>query len=393
MFMNELGESCHPSTADICRYSGLDKKTVLKHIATAREAGWIGVSQHGYRGQKWKRQEYAARWPDRDLVAPCAPEDDGEGGGAVPPPSGTEKVVESTAEGGGTEGAKVVEHVHQDKTSPENIPNTSPVEKEGAGALDEKSSSEKAAPDETPGRADFQKRVARFCNGRGFVAGQWKNWDQVAFGWIADQFAKLNPEERAEAERWRDAYLLDCRERKTDPQGVGVFLRDKAWLAMEPILLERAEKQKQAQLAPQDRARPEGWAKFLGPVGMARLFVGLLQGQAEGLEVRQPFISDSALRSAWPFLWQFRAKLRQQPGAVFAERWHDMKGSMEPVPQGSEMLASWKQEFTDRGWLWLSEFDRIEVVFCPAGGPERLGEFEAAVRGTGNDGDRCEAAE
>src|SRR5690606_29974766 len=109
MFMNELGEGCYPSVADICRYSRLDKKTVLKHLAAAREAGWIAVSQHGYRGQRWKRQEYAARWPERDLVAACPPDDGEEGGGAVPPPSGAPKVVESVPEGGGIEGSKVVE--------------------------------------------------------------------------------------------------------------------------------------------------------------------------------------------------------------------------------------------------------------------------------------------
>src|SRR5690606_1204118 len=106
MFMNELGEGCFPSVADICRYSGLDKKTVLKHLVTAREAGWIVISQHGYRGQRWKRQEYVARWPERDLVAPCPPDDECEGGGAVPPPSSASKVVESVPQGGGIEGKK-----------------------------------------------------------------------------------------------------------------------------------------------------------------------------------------------------------------------------------------------------------------------------------------------
>ena len=391
MFMNELGESCHPSTADICRYSGLDKKTVLKHVAAAREAGWIDVSQHGYRGQKWKRQEYAARWPDRDLVAPCQPDDAGEGGGAVPPRFEAEKVVESAPEGGGTEGSKVVEHVHQDKTSPENIPNTSPVERD-AREHEGKSGSGKLDPSEVPGRADFEKRVARFCNGNGFTGGVWKNWDKVAFGWIAGQFAKLTAEERAEAERWRDAYLLDCRDRKTDPQGVGVFLRDKAWRAMDAALLERAEKLKRGHLAPEERAQPEGFAKFLGPVGMAMFFAELLVGERQGCAVHGPFVPDSELRDSWPALWRFRSLLRQKDGTIFGARWHGLKTAMEAVPQNTAVLAAWKQAFADHGWLWLAEFDRLEVVFCPAGGPERLSEFEAAVRGEDDAGGR-EAAE
>jgi hypothetical protein len=126
MFMNELGEGCYPSVADICRYSGLDKKTVLKHLAAAREAGWLAVSQHGFRGQKWKRNEYAARWPERDLVAPTPPACEPKGGGLAPPPSQGPKVVELAPEGGGIEGPKVVEEVHQDKTSPVTPPETSP---------------------------------------------------------------------------------------------------------------------------------------------------------------------------------------------------------------------------------------------------------------------------
>ncbi|MBX3751919.1 MAG: helix-turn-helix domain-containing protein, partial [Opitutaceae bacterium] len=135
MFMNELGEGCYPSVSDICRYSGLDKKTVLKHLACARDAGWIAIGQHGYRGQKWKRQEYAARWPARDLVASCPPDDAEKGGGTDTPPS--EKAVELVPEGGGIEGSKVVEQVHQDKTSPDTTPVNSPDAREGAPEREE----------------------------------------------------------------------------------------------------------------------------------------------------------------------------------------------------------------------------------------------------------------
>lgn len=130
MYMNEVGEGCYPSVANICEKSGLDKKTVLKHIGVARDAGWISVAQHGFRGQRWKRQEYAANWPERDLISGGVPVEENEGCGAVPPALKVNKVVELVPEGGGIEGSKVVEQLHQDKNSPITSPVTSPIERE-----------------------------------------------------------------------------------------------------------------------------------------------------------------------------------------------------------------------------------------------------------------------
>jgi len=245
-----------------------------------------------------------------------------------------------------------------------------------------------------PKTAAFQKRVMRFCSGRGYAAGPWRDWDaDGSLDWICRQFAALTPEERMEAERWRDAYLLDIAARKSAPQRPGIWLRDRIWTGLEPIILERAEKMRQGQLPPEERQHPEGWAKCLGPIGMARLFAELIDGQKKGLEVRQPFISDVQLRNAWPFVWQFRSLMRQKGGASFGQRWHELKPAMEAVPQGSDTLAAWKQCFAERGWLWFSEFDRVDVVFCPVGGPDGLEAFEAAIRGIGHDGAERQAAE
>ena len=117
MFMNEIGQSCFPSIADICRLSGLDKKTVRKHLAVAREEGWIEISNHGFRGQKWKRNEYAARLPECDLVAPNQKAERVEGGGTAPP-APDEKVGEFVTEGGGMAGPNVGELLCSPKTGP-----------------------------------------------------------------------------------------------------------------------------------------------------------------------------------------------------------------------------------------------------------------------------------
>jgi hypothetical protein len=249
----------------------------------------------------------------------------------------------------------------------------------------ERSDGDRNAPDgggeaaDTPGRAEFEKRVMRFCNGRGFAAGPWRDWDTSSPGWIARQFAALSVAERADAERWRDPYLLDLAARKKNPVPVGTFLRDRLWTGLDPMLLERAERHRQARLAPEERPRPDGWAACMGPVGMAWLMAKLLAGPEDAEAMARPIVTEAVLRDAWPALWWWQAVQRQRGGAAFDPQWHALKGAMEPVPAGTAMLARWRSEFEARGWKWLSAFDQAAVVYLPVGGPEGLEAFRAAV--------------
>jgi DNA-binding transcriptional ArsR family regulator len=248
---------------------------------------------------------------------------------------------------------------------------------------EEEASPETHQPEDNPTTAAFQKRVMRFCSGRGFQTGAWPDWDQSSPGWIGKQFASLSPTERGEAERWRDPYLLDFRDRKGKPMKVGIFLRDKAWTGLEPELLGRFDKWQQAKLGAEERSKPDGWAACRGPVGKAWVFGALLGGPTDDAAARELAASstcrDPQLERVWPKLMQWRAVLRQAGGIVFAERWHALKDAMEPVPAGTDVLAAWKAEFERRGWPWLVEFDHGDVVYCPKGGPDGLSEFEQAL--------------
>ena len=66
--------------------------------------------------------------------------------------------------------------------------------------------------------------------------------------------------------------------------------------------------------------------------------------------------------------------------------------AMEQVRVGSERWDAWQRLHAARGWPWLPDPGDQQWVYFPAGGPERLGEFEAAVRGEDDAGGR-EAAE
>ncbi len=235
--------------------------------------------------------------------------------------------------------------------------------------------------DDQPGTAAFDKRVLRFCSGRGFLAGPWPDFDTGAsLPWIGRHFAKLTPAERAEAERWRDAYLLDVKDRKLKPVAVGNFFAGRSWEALDPAILARAEKLKQAGLAPDERARPDGWAACLGPVGMAWLFAELRAGQPAGTVEPGSLWLTSRLQRDWPAIHGWSQRQQMAGGLAFGPRWHALKDRMEPVPQGTEGFAAWRAHFARQGWPWLSAFDGAAVLYAPKGGPDGLKVFGQAVR-------------
>lgn len=101
-YMNDVGQSCFPSTARLARETGLTKRTVITHLHKSRELGWITIGLHGFGGQNWRSHEYALRVP--------------EGGETRSPRQ--KKGGESVSKGGESDDKKVVKEVHP--ISPEN---------------------------------------------------------------------------------------------------------------------------------------------------------------------------------------------------------------------------------------------------------------------------------
>lgn len=88
--ISDAGDACCPSINDLVRETGLSKNAVIKHLAAAASSEWISVSQHGFRGQKWARNEYRINVPG--TVA--RPE---------PLPKGGERGAPPLAEGGASD--------------------------------------------------------------------------------------------------------------------------------------------------------------------------------------------------------------------------------------------------------------------------------------------------
>ena len=69
-FMNDTGDGCYPTTKQLSEATGLSERAVCTHIDIARQAGWLAVSVHGFKGQKWKNHQYQAAWPEDEGTEP-----------------------------------------------------------------------------------------------------------------------------------------------------------------------------------------------------------------------------------------------------------------------------------------------------------------------------------
>jgi hypothetical protein len=108
LHMNDVGEGCYPTTAQLALESGRSERCVCEHIQVAIEAGWIEVSKHGFAGQKWARNEYRPRWPDpTPNPVDETPQDDDGGTDAASAPSPEKALTQDQYLQKGTDAASV----------------------------------------------------------------------------------------------------------------------------------------------------------------------------------------------------------------------------------------------------------------------------------------------
>ncbi len=191
---------------------------------------------------------------------------------------------------------------------------------------------------------------------------QWPTFvaDDDALAWSA--FLSCSPEERqAGLDRQADYIASVKKAGRTTFKAYSSYWRKRMWEKLPPP---RAE-----QPASTDYAPP------FGPVWSAFVVGTVLLGEDDGRV-------GAIYRLA-----------RGGSGFRFGERWQRLKASMVAVPVGSETFEDWRAEFERRGWPWIPDPGSQPVVFFPAGGPDGLAGFEAAVRGQDGHGDQRQAAE
>ncbi|TDX72612.1 helix-turn-helix protein [Neorhizobium sp. R1-B] len=335
--MDATGGSCYPPVSELVDLTGLDKKTVLKHLEIAEEKGWIEVTQHGFRGQKWKRNEYVARWPGRDLTGEQATTFVSEGG-AVPPPSET-KVVEMVPEGGGNGSMKVVEELHQDKILPANIPANSPTAGAEEGVLR---------------RADRKKMERDFT----LWFASWKKGD-VDFArnaWFA-----LSDEERTECIERTPAYLRWAK--PSDLMAAAVYLKNRHWRDVPEEIV---------------TAPARGIAKVCGKLWMGTRLRALSQEPKgrivlttfdekcirDGEVSREALLHHKRMEHGWPLVTTMRDLARRKEPFVTSLVLLPYVADFRQVHRDSELFAAWADLHERRGWPFIEH--PPEYVWLPA---------------------------
>lgn len=333
MRMDAEGGSCFPSIAELASMTGLDKKTVRKHVWIAEMAGWLEVSAGMFGGQRWRRQSYRARWPD----------------GA----SETGKVGEMMPKGGGIDARKVGEPFPQDNNTPINSPDT----RAGAQGV----------------QIDRRKVNAAFL----VWFHDWPRFKDYSDTKAKRAWFDLSPEQRAACIALTPAFL-----RVTDHAQLGspvTYLRGRLWETMQP-----------------DTSRPSApervRAAYCGKLWMAWRFWLLLQpphpvtltavdrwmldtGRASEDEIMRARLRDAG----WPEVNEMISISRLRDREFYCT------SALMPVASGfvgvdptSDVFAAWRRLHERRGWPFIDRPAKF-VYFPPLA--DLAGDLDFEVEG------------
>ncbi len=363
--MNEHGEGCYPSEQTLAKETGYSRETVNRHISKARSAGWIEVRQFGFRGQKWRRNEYVARWPERDLLSTVI-EPEGSDGGSQPC---SEKVVIESQEGCDPPSHKVVIEDHTNP--PRNPPINPPSEREGARE-DEEEGTLKRSRDQS--RRLFRRGLEAYPEKSGSASEAEREWflltdeqQDQAIGRMTEQLAVWKSGGRS--------YL----------PAFSTYLRKRFWEGLPA--------------KPLPRERTHVGAAAYGKLWGARRFSRLLHPPTEKLPKPPDFIRlkiegggpdgekwkrHFLAQHGWPSVKRMHADAQIGRGDAVPKAFENVVEEFRQVQSDSVLMAAWRNEHERRGWPWF-EGSLPQFVWMPAGDNPResLVTFEATLRAAG----------
>lgn len=294
------------------------------------------------------------------------------------------------------------------------------IERESAGARDHGSEGTNAGPTVN---AELTKRVQKFCTGDGYAEGEWPKWGSSTIGYIAREFAKLSPEERDEACRWRDAFLAKCRrDRVTKPMPVGNYFRDRVWemltdrdkhlghtaaVAGRPVssdgrvavpvfgpawaaarMLAVSQLPRPVELPDDLRERKQSVFDAMRRTSISRaeswaMRAGLTFDGDGNLIFPDGFERAEAHRricdEGYPEANRLNEAAKDRHHVSVDARFERLKELCEPVPVGSDMWTAWADWHGEHNKPFVPEPKGMKVVYFPKGGPERIGDFLAAA--------------
>ncbi|WP_057465653.1 helix-turn-helix domain-containing protein [Pseudovibrio sp. POLY-S9] len=362
LFMNEMGESCYPSIDQLIEHSSLSKNAIMKHLEVARDAGWVSISQHGFKGQRWKRKDYVARWPERKLDAPSlterivnTAESEEEGGacGGLPP---LEKVVHEVDEGGARGGPNVVHEVDQDKNNPLNNPIPIHMRESARESENVKNDNKSKVSHET-----WVRRLKK-------AHASWSTFASDSADSAEKAWFDLTEDERLQASSKASAYERHCKQiGRTKMCAFAVYLKEKRWEKLPS---------KATGSGTAEPAKPFGklwgvyrFADLLQPhygnfPKPSAFLAGLLKGDGEAAEREK---RQRRAQYGWPRVnaMQHRAQTSSK-GVTVANEMVPLADEFSQVKVGSELWKAWEKLHEERGWPWFGvDRDLPEWVYMP----------------------------
>jgi hypothetical protein len=371
---NDDGSHIFPAVATIARAAQCSTRQVQREMATFVRVGLLGVVREGGKGPGntreyrmdvdmlrrieavgWNAMFGADAGGDKgDRESPLDHGDKGDMGD-------TERVTPATDKG--------------DKLShptPQTTPQKNPQEARGAR--------ERGADGEGEGREEDPKRVE--AEGWALLK-DWPDFGGMPKDAAMRAWKAMSAEDRAEARRKFPHWLALLRaQKKTYTPKPSTYFGERLWrdvpepepdapkvLIAAPFGPVWAGMMVRALLvAP---AHPSTW-----PVASAFQARLLAQDDALGRRARL----ERQARYGWPSVNAMFEQADRRRGVPMKPEDERLKALVEAVPVGAKVHAAWRAEFERRGWPWLPDHDGMRAVHFPAGGPEGLDAFEAALR-------------
>ncbi|MBB2973962.1 helix-turn-helix domain-containing protein [Mesorhizobium sp. RMAD-H1] len=208
------------------------------------------------------------------------------------------------------------------------------------------------------------------------------------------EWFSLTDEERAQAaDRIADYIAARKGDGRAKHCAFAVYLREKRW--------ERLPPRQEAD------AKPEFLdAAPFGKLWGARVYQRLLSGVQrpcppltafeqrmvdDGTADKGALLLEKQARSCWPAVSEMFNRAATGQGVAVSSSLQPLADAFEVVRVGGELWRAWQAEHERRGWPWMPDPGRQQWVYLPAGGPDALSDFEAALRGIGNDGGQRKA--
>ncbi len=202
-------------------------------------------------------------------------------------------------------------------------------------------------------------------------------------------WTNLSSEERQaafdEAQRYIEAASATGR---TKVCSHAVYLREKRWEKL-PAKVEATENAP-AQAAPFGKLWGARVYSLLlcGPTNTPSLTpieVGMVE---TGRFSAQHILREKQAKIGFPAVNEIFDRAEGRRGVLVPPAVLSLRDLFVPVKVGGDLWKEWERLHRERGWPWFPDPGRLEYVHLPACGPDGLRDFEAALRGLDNDGDR-----